>query len=126
MEASRRGARSSCIVAGRPRNGPFSVEAEPPPSVLPGDREPRSEKGAGTMPTSRRVHRAPSGRSGGRRGVWAVAVILALLAATGCRSPWLWGRNVVGQLGDGTTFNRLVPFDLDPGWVSVSAGEQHT
>src|SRR5262245_22832335 len=63
--------------------------------------------------------------SSARRTWWAIAMVIALLAASGCRSPWGFGRNHVGQLGDGTSFGHLEPFDLDPGWVSVSAGEQH-
>ncbi len=61
------------------------------------------------------VHPDAGRRSRGRRGVLVVAVTLALLTATGCQSPWGWGRNHVGQLGDGTQFNRLSPWDLDPG-----------
>ena len=42
---------------------------------------------------------------------------------------WTWGSNTYGQLGDGTTTNRLVPTQESTGatdWKSVSGGDYHT
>ncbi|MEC4050282.1 T9SS type A sorting domain-containing protein [Flavobacterium sp. SUN046] len=41
---------------------------------------------------------------------------------------WAWGKNIVGQLGDGTTNNTYIPLQVgaDTNWVSVSCGYQHT
>ncbi|MBI4484466.1 MAG: hypothetical protein HY655_00505, partial [Acidobacteria bacterium] len=50
----------------------------------------------------------------------------ALTADAGLRC---WGANASGQLGDGTTDQRLAPVDisgLDSGVVAVSAGNAHT
>jgi len=43
-------------------------------------------------------------------------------------SLWIWGGNLVGQLGDGTTENITSPVRIgsDTNWVSVSAGYAHT
>lgn len=42
-------------------------------------------------------------------------------------SLWTWGRNTLGQLGDGTAVNRAQPTPVDPGpWASVSLGTWHT
>lgn len=47
------------------------------------------------------------------------------LAADG--SPWCWGRNNVGQLGDGTTTNARVPVQLQGRrFTAIAAGLQHT
>lgn len=41
---------------------------------------------------------------------------------------WAWGRNNKGQLGDGTTTNKLTPTQVGTAtnWVSVAAGEEHS
>jgi alpha-tubulin suppressor-like RCC1 family protein len=41
---------------------------------------------------------------------------------------WAWGNNYYGQLGDGTTINRLRPVRIgaEQNWVSVSAGADYT
>lgn len=41
---------------------------------------------------------------------------------------WAWGLNTYGQLGDGTTVNKLVPTQIGTGtnWASVAAGDRHT
>ena len=41
---------------------------------------------------------------------------------------WAWGRNLFGQLGDGTTNDSSVPVQIiEPGpWIAVSAGRSHT
>lgn len=40
---------------------------------------------------------------------------------------WAWGKNDVGQLGDGTTTDKYLPVQIgtDTNWESVSAGYQH-
>lgn len=35
---------------------------------------------------------------------------------------WAWGQNNWGQLGDGTTTNRLAPVKVDENVLSVSCG----
>jgi alpha-tubulin suppressor-like RCC1 family protein len=40
-----------------------------------------------------------------------------------------WGKNLFGQLGDGTDINRLIPYPVSGGftdWVIVSSGGEHT
>jgi alpha-tubulin suppressor-like RCC1 family protein/pimeloyl-ACP methyl ester carboxylesterase len=37
-----------------------------------------------------------------------------------------WGSNFYGQLGDGTTFDRLVPRVIGTGYASIAAGGAHT
>jgi alpha-tubulin suppressor-like RCC1 family protein len=51
---------------------------------------------------------------------------LAIKAADG--TLWAWGRNQVGQLGDGTTNPASVPKQIGVGstWISVAAGTSHT
>ena len=41
---------------------------------------------------------------------------------------WAWGANWQGQLGDGTTVDRLSPVRIgsDTDWLSIAAGGQHT
>ena len=39
---------------------------------------------------------------------------------------WAWGHNSYGQLGDGTTTNRLSPVQVGSGFASVAAGYRHT
>jgi len=41
-------------------------------------------------------------------------------------SLWAWGRNTLGQLGDGTTTNRLTPIRVLTGVALVAAGEFHS
>ncbi|HHD57167.1 MAG TPA: hypothetical protein ENK89_05765 [Desulfobulbaceae bacterium] len=43
-------------------------------------------------------------------------------------SLWSWGRNILGQLGDGTNRDRNVPVRIEAGhaWKSVAAGGRHT
>ena len=50
-------------------------------------------------------------------------------AVTEAGVVWCWGRNSNGQLGDGTTDNKLVPTQVsgpETGVVAVSAGGSHT
>jgi len=41
---------------------------------------------------------------------------------------WAWGKNVDGQLGDGTTIRSLMPKKIgtDRRWVAIEAGNSHT
>ena len=39
---------------------------------------------------------------------------------------WAWGRNSRGQLGDGSTGDKLTPVKVGDKWIEVSAGEVHT
>jgi alpha-tubulin suppressor-like RCC1 family protein len=43
-------------------------------------------------------------------------------------TPWAWGGNGVGQLGDGTTIERHSPIQIgtDNHWVSMAGGRYHT
>jgi len=41
-------------------------------------------------------------------------------------SLWTWGYNIFGQLGDGTTIDRLAPIRIATGWKQVCAGTEHT
>jgi len=43
-------------------------------------------------------------------------------------SLWAWGRNIYGQLGDGTTTNRATPVQIEAGtkWAYISAGASLT
>ena len=44
------------------------------------------------------------------------------------RTLWAWGRNSFGQLGDGTTTDRISPVQIgsDNDWGQIVAGEYHT
>ncbi len=39
---------------------------------------------------------------------------------------YAWGRNIYGQLGDGTQTDRLVPTPIGTGYSSIAAGSQHS
>ena len=41
---------------------------------------------------------------------------------------WAWGTNAYGQLGDGTSVNKVLPIQIgsDTNWVSVAAGNSHS
>ena len=41
-------------------------------------------------------------------------------------SLWAWGRNDIGQLGDGTTINKNSPVQIATNWAKISAGFYHT
>jgi len=43
-------------------------------------------------------------------------------------SLWTWGANSLGQIGDGTTSNRLSPYRIDVGaeWSDIAAGKFYT
>ena len=58
-----------------------------------------------------------------RTYVWSVEEIQNVIGILGA-----WGKNTSGQLGDGTTDNRLSPVQIgtDNDWDSISAGGEHT
>ena len=41
-------------------------------------------------------------------------------------SLWAWGKNSTGQLGDGTTTDRISPVRIGTGFASVTVGTNHT
>ena len=43
-------------------------------------------------------------------------------------SLWAWGDNIYGQIGDGTTIDKLVPTRIgtSTGWQSITAGSSHS
>ena len=49
-----------------------------------------------------------------------------MLAVLEDGSLWAWGKNDVGQLGDGTTTNRSTPVKVMDGVVRVAAGQDYT
>jgi alpha-tubulin suppressor-like RCC1 family protein len=64
---------------------------------------------------------------GGFADVWAGTSHTCARKATG--QLLCWGRNDVGQVGDGTVTNRLAPVELDggsAGWLDVSVGDDFT
>src|SRR5262249_12963581 len=76
---------------------------------------------------SARLHlfRTASRRSG---GLALVVLLPCLLALTACGpfSLWSFGFNGNGELGEGTTTNRLSPVAVDAPWRMVAAGFQHS
>jgi hypothetical protein len=49
------------------------------------------------------------------------------IALRGDGTLWSWGDNAYGQLGDGTTTNRLLPAQVGLStWTSIAAGAAHT
>ena len=84
--------------------------------------------------------RTTSGQSRRRRGV-SFVVVLALVAAglgvvpaapasadSSAPGAWAWGWNALGQLGDGTTTNRLTPVRVAglTGVTAITAGQFHS
>ena len=66
-----------------------------------------------------------------RRHRWALGSVLlaavVLLSSCGPASLWGWGWSSSGQVGDGTSTNRVSPTEVTDGtWRSISAGRQHT
>ena len=47
-------------------------------------------------------------------------------ARTASGNVWCWGRNIEGQLGDGTSIQRLMPVMILTGVSSLAAGGNHT
>jgi alpha-tubulin suppressor-like RCC1 family protein len=72
-------------------------------------------------------------RDRGRRHPWSRQTTVATgdshtVAVKTDGTLWAWGFNGSGQLGDGTTTNRLVPVRVgtDNHWASASSGNGHT
>ena len=63
-----------------------------------------------------------------KKGVWS-SVSLGTnhsMAIMSDGSLWGWGQNEKGQLGDGTTEDRLYPVRIMDNVIQVSAGNMHT
>ena len=65
-------------------------------------------------------------------GAAAAAAVTAVAAGDGYTaavksdgSLWVWGDNTFGQLGDGTTTQRLVPTQIGTGFTAIAAGAAH-
>src|SRR5262249_33288375 len=67
------------------------------------------------------VASVPSGYDTVVAGYWHTCALPSFGGTIKC-----WGYNVSGQIGDGTTFNRLTPVDVTGLPTGLAAGESHT
>lgn len=91
----------------------------------------RSPPVSGSCPT------AVSAASATRVAKWSITVANGIVQVAGAStghslavmadgSLWAWGNNSHGQLGDGTTVNRLRPVQVGSGFAQVAAGVRFT
>lgn len=60
-------------------------------------------------------------------GEYTVAIKREIVGGYAAFTLWAWGRNDVGQVGDGTLVHRFAPTKIssDPDWQAIAAGFRH-